>query len=294
MRGELLAQLARVEAALDFPEEAGEPDPGALAAALAEPLAALERLIRSYAQGRLLREGLRVVLAGRPNVGKSSLLNRLLNTERAIVTDIPGTTRDVIEETLNLGGLPLRLTDTAGLREARDRVEELGIARSREQLAQADLILYLVDGSEPLAGEDIRLLQDFQGRPVLVVVNKTDLPRHLDPVALAREWPGPLVEISALTGQGLPELEQAVRDLVLGGQVSFTGEIITQARHHELLGRARDALTRAGELLALTTVPLELVALELHEALQALGAITGEEVGDDLLDHIFAQFCVGK
>jgi tRNA modification GTPase len=294
VRGTLLEHLARLEAALDFPEEAGELEPHDLAAALAAPRSTLERLLGTYAHGRLLREGVRVVLAGRPNVGKSSLLNRLLNAERAIVTEIPGTTRDIIEETLNLGGLPLRLTDTAGLREARDRVEELGVARSREQLAQADLILYVVDVSEPLAWEDVGLLSELRERSVLVVENKIDLPRRLDPADLARHWPGPRVEISALTGEGLPELEQAVANLILGGQVNFSGEIITQTRHVELLGQAREALHRAVELLATAAPPLELVALELHEALQALGAVTGEEVGEDLLDRIFAQFCVGK
>jgi tRNA modification GTPase len=159
-----------------------------------------------------------VVLAGRPNVGKSSLLNRLLEADRAIVTDIPGTTRDVIEETLNLGGVALRLSDTAGLREARDLVEELGVARSQERLAQADLILYLVDGSQRLAPEDVQVLRELGYRPGLVVINKKDLPQKLDIQDLRRCSPYPLVEISALTGQGLEILKKAMVDLVLGGR----------------------------------------------------------------------------
>ncbi len=261
---------------------------------MADPQKELERLLATYRQGRLLREGVRVVLAGRPNVGKSSLLNRLLNADRAIVTDIPGTTRDVIEETVTLGGLALCLTDTAGLREARDRVEELGVARSREQLAQADLVLYLVDASEPPSPEDTRVIAELAGRPVIIVVNKTDLPPQLDIDDLRRAWPHPVVAISALTGQGLPDLEQAVLDLVLQGGVQTGGDMITQARHAELLARAGAALDRGITLLEQAEPPWELVALEVKESLLALGEITGEEVGDAVLDQIFSQFCIGK
>jgi len=294
LRRALLEILARIEAALDFPEEAAELAPEVLGDALAEPLALLDRLLASHREGRLLREGIRVVLAGRPNVGKSSLLNRLLKADRAIVTDIPGTTRDVIEETLNLGGLPLRLSDTAGLRPARDRLEELGIARSRERLAQADLVLYLVDGSEPLAGEDVAVCRELADRPTLVVINKLDLPQKLDREELRGLVPHPLVVIAALTGQGLADLEKAVVDLVLEGGVRTEGEIITQARHYELLGKSREALGRARELLAPAAPPWELAALEIQEALQALAELTGEEVGDAVLEQIFSQFCLGK
>jgi tRNA modification GTPase len=250
--------------------------------------------LSTYRRGRLLREGVGVVLAGRPNVGKSSLLNRLLEADRAIVTDIPGTTRDVIEETLNLGGVALRLSDTAGLREARDLVEELGVARSQERLAQADLILYLVDGSQRLAPEDVQVLRELGYRPGLVVINKKDLPQKLDIQDLRRCSPYPLVEISALTGQGLEILKEAMVDLVLGGGVSIEGEMVTQARHYELLVRAGEALDRGRELLEQAEPPGELLALEIKEALQALGEITGEEVGEAVLDHIFSQFCIGK
>jgi tRNA modification GTPase len=294
LRGALLGMLARVEAALDFPEEAAELSPKNLREELAAPCRDLENLLGTYQQGRLLREGVRVVLAGRPNVGKSSLLNRLLNADRAIVTDIPGTTRDVIEETINLGGVPLRLSDTAGLREARDQVEELGVARSRERLAWADLVLYLVDGSEPLSSEDAQVLGELADRPVLIVLNKIDLPQKFQVQDLRRRSPHQVVEISALTGQGLDSLEQAVVDLVLGGGVRTEGEIVTQARHYDLLVRAGEALNRGRELLVQAEPPWELLALEVKEALQALGEITGEEVGEAVLDHIFSQFCIGK
>ncbi len=294
LRAALLGILAQVEAALDFPEEAAELSPETLREELTTPHRELENLLGSYQQGRLLREGVGVVLAGRPNVGKSSLLNRLLDADRAIVTDIPGTTRDVIEETINLGGVPLRLIDTAGLREARDRVEELGVARSREQLNRADLVLYLVDGSEPLAPEDVQVLGELADRPILAVVNKIDLPQKLHLEEFCSHSPHPVVEISALTGQGLDRLEQAVVDLVLGGGVRAEAEMVTQARHYELLVRARDSLDRGRELLAQAEPPWELLALEVKEALQALGEITGEEVGEAVLDQIFSQFCIGK
>jgi tRNA modification GTPase len=294
LRAVLLNILARVEAALDFPEEAAELSPQVLSEELAVPFQELEDLLATYKQGRLLREGVAVVLAGRPNVGKSSLLNRLLDADRAIVTDIPGTTRDVIEETLNLGGLPLRLSDTAGLREARDLVEELGVARSQERLARADLILFLVDGSEPLSLEDAQILEELAERPVLIALNKIDLPPMLNIQDLRRYSSHPVVAISALTGQGLEELEQAVVDLVLAGGVQTAGEIVTQARHYELLVRAREALTLGRDLLEQGDTPWELLAMEIKEALQALGEITGEEVGDAVLDHIFSQFCIGK
>ena len=294
LRVALLGVLAQLEAALDFPDEGAEMTPAALKEQLAAPRKELQRLLATYRQGRLLREGVRVVLAGRPNVGKSSLLNRLLNADRAIVTDIPGTTRDVIEETVTLGGLALCLTDTAGLREARDRVEELGVARSREHMSQADMVLYLVDASELPAPEDTRVIAELADRPVIIVLNKTDLPRRLDLDDLRRAWPHPVVAISALTGQGLPDLEQAILDLVLQSGVQPGGDMITQARHAELLARAGAALDRGITLLEQAEPPWELAALEVKEALMALGEITGEEVGDAVLDQIFSQFCIGK
>ena len=191
-------------------------------------------------------------------------------------------------------GVALRLSDTAGLREARDLVEELGVARSQERLAQADLVLYLVDGSDPLQAEDVQVLGELAGRPALLVINKTDLPRKLDIEELRRASPHALVEISALTGEGLDELKQMLVDLALGGGLRTAGDLVTQARHYELLVRAGEALDRGRELLGQASPPWELLALEVKEALTALGEITGEEVGDAVLDQIFSQFCLGK
>jgi tRNA modification GTPase len=188
----------------------------------------------------------------------------------------------------------VRLSDTAGLRPARDRLEALGIERTRDRLAQADLVLYLLDGSLPLGPADREALAELAGRPCLTVINKTDLPAALAAADLEGAAAGPLVKISALTGEGLEDLQQAIVDLALGGGLSPAGEIVTQARHHRHLRSCLECLGRARELLTTGLPPWELVALELKEAVGELGEITGQEVGDDVLDRIFSQFCLGK
>ena len=231
-----------MEAALDFPEEAEELAPATLNEGLAAQMAGLESLAATYEAGRLLREGLLTVIAGRPNAGKSSLLNRLLDLDRAIVTEIPGTTRDLIEETITLGGILVRLSDTAGLRPAQDRLEELGIRRTRERLAQADLVLYLVDGSEPCSPEDQAALQELRGRRGLAVINKVDLPPAFDAAELTEVTAFPVVRISARTGEGIEALKQAMVNLALGSGLQLSGEMVTQARHHRLLESCLSAL----------------------------------------------------
>jgi tRNA modification GTPase len=296
-REELLHLLAVIEAMLDFGDEAPDIYPLEAGAQLRAQQAILKTLAETYRQGRLLREGALVVIAGRPNVGKSSLLNRLLAQERAIVTDIPGTTRDLIEETLDVGGVPVRLTDTAGLREARDPVEEMGVARTRQRLAQADLVLYLVDGSQPLAEDDARALADLAGRAALAVVNKADLPQAFTDAALQAATPLPALRLSALTGQGLEALKEAMLNIVLEGGPANARDIITQERHARHLQNCAACLQRAVQLLPTRRggdAPWELAAQELHEAIRELGEITGEEVGEEILDRIFSQFCIGK
>ncbi len=295
VRQDLLDLLARVEAALDFPEEAGELPTAPIRAGLEAQAGALEALDATYEAGRLLKEGLLAVIAGRPNVGKSSLLNRLLDLERAIVTEIPGTTRDLIEESITLGGVVVRFSDTAGLRPAQDRVEELGIARTRERLRQADLVLYLVEAGSPLTAEDDAALAALAGRPGLLVLNKIDLVPDLPDAAFPQFEAWPRLAISAKTGQGLAALNQAIVDQALGGGLKVQGEMITQARHHRHLAQGLDCLGRARELLdGGQETPWELVALELAAAIRELGEITGEEVGEAILDRIFGQFCLGK
>jgi tRNA modification GTPase len=302
VRQDLLDLLARVEAALDFPEEAGELDPASVRDGLVLQAESLKILADSYESGRLLREGLLVVIAGRPNVGKSSLLNRLLDMERAIVTEIPGTTRDLVEESITLNGVVVRFSDTAGLRPAQDRVEELGIERTRERLRQADLVLYLVDASAPAAPEDRAALAEMAGQPGLLVINKMDLPPCVSEAELSRLSTWPLTTISAKTGQGIEALKGEIVTRTLGGGLRVAGEVITQARHHEHLRQCLAYLSQARGLLGADgdhengapEPSWELVALELAASIHELGEITGEEVGEDILDRIFGQFCLGK
>jgi tRNA modification GTPase len=302
VRHDLLDLLARVEAALDFPEEAGELSPAAIHNGLGVQTDSMAALADTYEAGRLLREGLLVVIAGRPNVGKSSLLNRLLDMERAIVTEIPGTTRDLVEESITLGGVVVRFSDTAGLGPARDRVEALGIERTRERMRQADLVLYLVDGSLPLAPEDEESLAALAGRRGLLVINKIDLPQTLTEAELSKCAPWPFTKISALTGQGIQALKEEIAAQALGGGLKVQGEILTQARHHQHLRQGLAFLGQARELLKPYAKdkkyekepPWELVALELAAAIRELAEITGEEVGEAILDRILGQFCLGK
>jgi tRNA modification GTPase len=295
-RRDLLDILARVEAALDFPEEAGELSPAAIQASVEAQVNSLQALADTYEAGRLLQEGLLVVIAGRPNVGKSSLLNRLLDMERAIVTEIPGTTRDLIEESLILGGVVVRFSDTAGLRPAQDRVEELGIERTRARLRQADLVLYLVDHNAALASEDEAALAELKGRRGLVVINKVDLAPQLVEADLSGLSSWPWIKISARTGAGIAALKDEIVAHALGGGLKVQGQMVTQARHHQHLGHCLGYLRQARDLLNIEAEepPWELLSLELGAAIRELGEITGEEVAEGILDRIFGQFCVGK
>ncbi len=308
IRAAALGALTRITASVDFPEEeVPAPDPAELHALIADASAGVAALLAGAERGRTLREGLRVVIVGRPNVGKSSLLNTLLGVERAIVTPIAGTTRDTVEEGARLGDLALRLVDTAGLTATDDPVERLGVARSRAAAREADLLIFMLDGSEPLtpldhaAAAELRaaLAQDAPaegGRfaPVTLALNKADLPQALGNAQAQALWPdAPLVHLSSLSRAGVAPLEQTIMRLALSGEAQMADPLVASARH-------ADALRRAGESLsaALTTLgqrdPLDFVAIDLRDALEALGEITGETATGDLLDAIFAQFCIGK
>ena len=293
LRESLLDLLARVEADLDFGEELPELKYPELILSLQALEAEIAVLCQSYAQGRLLREGLQVVLAGRPNVGKSSLLNQLLQTDRALVTDIPGTTRDVIAENLVIQGLPICLLDTAGLRQAHNKVEELGIERTEHHLTQADLVLFIVDATEPWHPEDTSRMAALAEQPALLVLNKCDLPPRLTETSVSATWPHPVLKISALTGSGLPALKEAIFQAAMGNTRPLTPQIVTQARHNQHLERCREYLNQALELMEAGHPP-ELLALEMQAGVQELGAILGLEIGEDVLDRIFSRFCLGK
>ncbi len=238
----------------------------------------LENMARSFAYGNLVRSGLTLALVGRPNVGKSSLFNRLLEQDRAIVTDIPGTTRDLISETAAIRGIPVRLVDTAGIREGEGLVETLGIERSYQAMADADVTLVVVDGSRPLAAEDKALIARQAGRFILAA-NKSDL---------GSVTPG--IPVSALTGHGLEQLRDAILpEAEAAGETGF----ITSLRHERLLRESLDALTAARQAIQ-SRIPHEMLLLDLYTALRPLDAITGATTADDILNRIFSTFCIGK
>ena len=293
VRQALLAALAYVTVVVDFPED--EVEPQDLGPHLQASLATVETLLRSADQGLIYRQGARVALVGVPNVGKSSLLNALLRADRAIVTPIPGTTRDTLEESANLDGVPVVLIDTAGMHASPDLVERLGIERARAALAGADLALLILDATRPLSADDHALAALTAAKPTLVVWNKSDVGRMSESASPAHPRRLATVHTSALTGAGLDELAQALVRALLGGVPPAAGEahLVSNPRH-------RDALRRAHEHLAAAVAgwtggdPTDLLGGDLTAALNALGEITGETVGDDLLDLIFARFCVGK
>ena len=299
VREKLIGLLAHVEAGIDFVEEDIAFIPTAeLTAGLQSAHEAVSRLLAHSREGRIMREGATAAIIGRPNVGKSSLLNALLKTDRAIVTAIPGTTRDVLEEVLNIRGIPVRLLDTAGIRDTTDLVEQEGVRRSRLAQEQADLVLVMLDGSAPLTEEDRTLLQEARpndDQKRLVVVNKTDLPGRLDPVRLPLDGPDcAWVKISAKTGDGLDDLRDQIRTLLLRPDFEARETIlVTHLRHQTALQRVQDAVTAA-----LASVEAkqagELIAMDLHAAIDALGEITGAVSTDDILDRIFKEFCIGK
>ncbi len=296
VRTGLVEALAYLEASLDFAEdEIPERD---LGPDLERAGHELERLLADADRGILYRQGVRVAIVGRPNVGKSSLLNRLLRTSRAIVTDIPGTTRDTLEETLNLQGVPVVLVDTAGIAaRAVDPIEQLGIERSRAALAQADLALLVVDASQPPTDADRAIAALIGNKPALVVLNKTDLVP--DAPQEAARWTGdlgpwPLVPVSALTGAGVERLEEAIVETVFSGQVTATEmPLVTSPRHKEALNRALDHI-HAAQAAVQQDLSADLVAIDVAAAVHALGEITGQTAGDDLIEAIFSNFCVGK
>ncbi len=292
LRDGLMATLAHIEAHLDFPEEDIAPDTReALLARLDQALAFMDELLRTADEGRILRRGIRAAIVGRPNVGKSSLLNQLLGHERAIVSAVPGTTRDTIEETANIRGLPVVFIDTAGLREAGDAIEQEGIRRSHESVTQAELILQVLDGSEPLAEEDRRYLDQFAGKKRILVRNKVDRPQRL-------ELPGEIapqpVALCALSGEGVEALKDAIQRMIWAGEIQAEMlPAMINARHQDALRRARIATERSRAALG-ADATLELVAADLRIAVNAVGEVVGQTATDDLLDAIFSQFCIGK
>jgi tRNA modification GTPase len=298
IRSETIDLLAGIEATIDFSEEDSiEETPGNALFQIRNIIERIASLAATYRQGRIWREGIGVVIAGRPNVGKSSLLNRLLGEKRAIVTPIPGTTRDFIEETVDLGGIPVRLTDTAGLRSPENAIEKEGIDLVWERLETADAVLFLLDGGAEMTADDRELLAKIKAKPLLPVLNKSDLPHRLDEESLKGCLPAgtpPAVRISAKYGDGIDRLIASLRDLVLATPAEESQEAMIAHLHQKTaLEKAAEGLARAREALQ-GGLPPELVALEVREAIDTLGEITGRTTSEEVLNRIFANFCIGK
>jgi tRNA modification GTPase len=295
LRSSLVEIRALLETAIDFPEEEIEiADHQTLGKRLEEEvLIPLQKLITQADSGRIVREGVAIVIIGRPNVGKSSLLNTLLQEERALVTSVPGTTRDTIEEYIDIHGIPVRIIDTAGIRDNVEEVEELGIRRARESLNRADLVLFLVDGSEPIDDDDVSLFETVKHKPLITVINKCDLEQRLEHSA-HQQITAEAVEISAREQTGLEQLKEQIFRRITSGREQWQEEGCTpNLRHKAALEKGLLALNRVAEGLA-EGLHNDLIMVDLLEGLDNLGDIVGETTTEDVLDVIFEQFCLGK
>jgi tRNA modification GTPase len=294
VKDDLLKIIVRLESSLEFVEDdlpALETDQ--LHHSLEALRANLERLANTFGHGRLIREGIKVTFVGRPNVGKSSLFNSLLGRGRAIVTELPGTTRDTISESIALDGIPIVLTDTAGLRDSFDQIESLGIDKTKREAADSDLLILVIDGSAPFTADDREVVNYIAQQPHIVAVNKSDLPNFSVSEASAELASAQIVSVSARTDAGLQPLRAAILDSFRNGNASTEGLLITNARHHDLLRGAIQSVKTSEELLK-ARVSEELILVGLHNALRFLGEITGETTSDEILGKIFSTFCIGK
>lgn len=296
LRHGLIELLAHIEVNIDYPEH----DVASMTSAYirercGEACTEIDRMLKTAAEGKILREGIVTAIVGRPNVGKSSLLNALVQENKAIVTDIPGTTRDVIEEYITLGGIPLRLLDTAGIRETSDVVERIGVERSRTALEEADLILFVLNANEPLHPDDRELMEKLNNRLVVVLLNKTDLPVVLDTAEIEDRFPAEsIVRMSVLTEQGLDELEQVIKRMFFGGELESADlTYVSNVRHISLLRQARQSLVDAMEATEIG-IPIDIVQIDVRTAWEQLGEMIGDSVAESLIDQIFSQFCLGK
>ncbi|HTB82888.1 MAG TPA: tRNA uridine-5-carboxymethylaminomethyl(34) synthesis GTPase MnmE [Candidatus Sulfotelmatobacter sp.] len=295
LRDDLMHALAHIEAYIDFPEEGLEEETkDELLSRFDKGIAFMDELLRTANEGRILRRGIRAAIVGRPNAGKSSLLNQLLGHDRAIVSHIAGTTRDTIEETANIRGLPVVFIDTAGLREARDEIEQEGIRRSRESLQRAEFILHVLDASEPLTDADKKFLAEFENKKRIFVLNKIDLPGKLElPPELVAHHPS-LATVCCTNGNGIEQLKDAIKNLVWSGAVNAENlQVAINSRHQDALNRARIAAQTARDALAAGSA-LEFVAFDLRIAANAVGEVVGKTTTEDLLDIVFSTFCIGK
>lgn len=295
IREKLLYEIAFIESALDDPEHISlEGYPKKLLGIVRQEKEKIRRLLASADDGKMLREGIKTVILGKPNAGKSSLLNLLVGEERAIVTEIAGTTRDVLEEQISLGGISLRMLDTAGIRRTSDRVEQIGVERAKEHAKDADLILYVVDASAPLDENDAQIMELLKGRRTILLLNKSDLQTVITADELTARVDAPVLNISAREETGLEELETMIKDMFFQGEISFNDEVyITNIRQKTALEQALESLALVEDSIDMD-MPEDFFSIDLMNAYERLGSIIGEAVGEDLVNEIFGKFCTGK
>lgn len=290
----LLDVAAHVNVVLDYPEEGvDEPIPEHLIIELHNVKDTITKLVESYDKGKMIKEGIKTAIVGKPNVGKSSLLNSILREERAIVTSIAGTTRDTIEEIINIKGIPLIMVDTAGIRKTQDEVENIGVQKSKKMLKEADLVLFVLDSSRDFSDEDREIYDSIQSEKVIGILNKIDMEKKLDITNLTKvkKW----IEISALENIGIDTLENEIYNFILSENIEDSSEklIITNIRHKSALEKTKKSIENIFETIDMG-YPMDLIAVDLNDALDSLSEVTGEISSEDLLDHIFSNFCVGK
>ena len=295
IREKIIYHIAYIESALDAPEHISlEGYPQELLEVVDKEQLEIKKLLKSSSDGKMIQEGIQTVILGKPNAGKSSLLNLLLGENRAIVTDIAGTTRDILEEYITLHGITLKIVDTAGIRETEDIVEKIGVDRAREMAQKADLILYVVDSSVPLDSNDEEIMSMLNGKKAIILYNKTDLKAAIEIDRLREKAGHPVIPISAKEETGITELEEKIKDMFFGGELSFNDEVyITNARHKAALEEADKSLDLVRNSI-LGGLPEDFFSIDLMNAYENLGKILGESVGEDLVNEIFSKFCTGK
>ena len=295
IREKLIYHIAYIESALDDPEHISlDGYPQELLEVVDKEQQEVKRLLKSSSDGKIIQEGIQTVILGKPNAGKSSLLNLLLGENRAIVTDIAGTTRDILEEYITLHGITLKITDTAGIRETEDIVEKIGVDKAREMAQKADLILYVVDSSVPLDENDEEIMSMLGGKKAIILYNKTDLTPVIPLEELKEKTGHPVIPISAKEETGIMELEDKVKEMFFGGELSFNDEVyITNARHKAALEEADKSLDLVRNSIEMG-MPEDFFSIDLMNAYENLGKILGESVGEDLVNEIFSKFCMGK
>lgn len=301
LRNKIIYHTAFIESALDDPEHISIDGYGnILKKETKEIIEEIETLLKTADDGRIIREGINTVILGKPNAGKSSLLNVLLGEERAIVTEIAGTTRDILQETINLQGISLNIIDTAGIRNTDDKVEKIGVDKAKDYAKEADLIIYVVDSSNDLDENDYEIMKFIQGKKSILLLNKSDLERKVtkeEIKKICKEYNIeniPVIEISAKEEKGIDRLEEIVKEMFYHGEISFNNEIyITNIRHKTALERAKDSLMKVIESIE-NDMPEDFYSIDLMDAYETLGSITGEMVGEDLVNEIFSKFCMGK